>query len=197
MDLVLKSVPHAAQQQVKALLEHYPIAIKITKHRLTKHGDFRMNPNGTTSITINASTNPYRFLITLLHELAHFKVFLKYGKRARPHGLEWKLAFRTLLLPFLQPNIFPDDLCSVLARHMKNPKASSDRDYNLFKALQHWDEESEPVPCVNDLHEGQTFRLENGRRFVKIKKRRVLIECKEIKTGRIYLFSPHAGIIPE
>jgi SprT protein len=76
---------------------------------------------------------------------------------------------------------------------MKNPKASSDRDFDLVMALKKYDEQNEQQ-YIFEIQDGVTFSISNGRRFVKIKKRRKRIECKEIETGRIYLFSPHAEI---
>ena len=196
MEVLLNYIPFSAHNQVVELLKAYPIKIKITKKRLTKHGDYRLDKKGNPSITINASENPYRFLITLLHELAHYCVYLNYGRKASPHGTEWKSAFRAILLPFLNPVIFPDPLCGVLAKHMKNPKASSDRDFNLVMALRQWDKEVKSNSCVYELENGQTFALENGRKFVKLQKRRTRYECREIATGCIYIFSPHAEVKP-
>jgi hypothetical protein len=79
---------------------------------------------------------------------------------------------------------------------MKNPKASTDRDFKLVMALRKYDPPSLKIP-VFELEPGQYFSLDNGRVFTKLKKRRTRIECKEIKTGRIYLFSPHAEVLPE
>lgn len=194
MEQVLSFIPTAAQPQVEELLEATPIEIKITPKRLTKHGDFRRQPNGTSLITLNATPNPYRFLITLLHELAHFKVSQHFYLGVKPHGSEWKTAYRNLLFPFLNPKIFPDPICSVLAQHMKNPKASTDRDFKLVMALRKYDLPTVKTP-VFELESGQHFSLDNGRVFTKLKKRRTRIECKELKTGRIYLFSPHAEVL--
>ena len=196
MEQVLSFIPTTAKLQVEELLEATPIEIKITPKRLTKHGDFRRQANGTSLITLNTTPNPYRFLITLLHELAHFKVSQQFSLRVKPHGPEWKTAYRKILVPFLNPEIFPDPICSVLARHMKNPKASTDRDFKLVMALRKYDPPSLKTP-VFELESGQHFSLENGRVFTKLKRRRTRIECKEIKTGRIYLFSPHAEVLPE
>ena len=156
MEQVLSFIPTPAKLQVEELLEATPIEIKITPKRLTKHGDFRRQANGTSLITLNATPNPYRFLITLLHELAHFKVSQQFSLRVKPHGPEWKTAYRKILVPFLNPEIFPDPICSVLARHMKNPKASTDRDFKLVMALRKYDPPSLKTP-VFELGTGSTF----------------------------------------
>ena len=193
MEELLSYIPKAAHIQIESFLRNMDVNIIVTKQRLTKHGDFRFQPNKKPIITVNNSLNPYRFLITLLHELAHFKVSRQFGNRVKPHGLEWKRAFQETLLPFLNPTIFPEPICTILAKHMKNPKASSDRDFDLVMALKKYDEQNEQQ-YIFEIQDGVTFSISNGRRFVKIKKRRKRIECKEIETGRIYLFSPHAEI---
>ena len=195
MDQILSLIPEEGKKEIYKLLETSKISIKITKKRNTKHGDFRRMVDGNSLITLNITTNPYRFLITLLHELAHFKVSQSFFYRIRPHGKEWKKAYREILLPFLNPKIFPEPLCSLLAVHMLNPKASTDRDFDLVMALKKYDPPSFTVP-IYKLMDGAKFYLENGRTFLKIQKLRTRFECKELKNGRIYIFSPHAEVFP-
>ena len=196
MDHVLALVPVQAKNQVEQLLKHSKVSIQITKKRKTKHGDFRKNHNGTSVITLNKTSNPYRFLITLLHEMAHLKVSQAVSYRIKPHGVEWKNAYRATLLPFLNPTVFPEPLCRLLAAHMKNPKASTDRDFALVMALKKYDPPTSSLP-IFELTDGQIFQLENGRKFIKLKKRRTRFECQELDSGRIYLFSAHAEVVPE
>ena len=195
MDQVLSLVPEQAKNQVEQLLNASKVSIKITKKRQTKYGDFRKNGNGSSLITLNTTSNPYRFLITLLHEMAHFRVSQSVVYRIKPHGKEWKNAYRETLLPFLNPEIFPEPLCTLLASHMINPKASTDRDFALVMALKKHDPPSYTRP-IFELKDGHQFELENGRKFIKIKKRRARFECKELDSGKIYLFSPHAEVLP-
>ena len=195
MDQILSFVPKEAKNLINKLLETSKISIKITKKRRTKHGDFRRMVNGNSLITLNITSNPYRFLITLLHELAHFKVFQSGFYRIKPHGKEWKKAYREILLPFINLKIFPEPLCSLLAEHILNPKASTDRDFDLVMALKKYDPPSYTVP-IYKLMNGAKFCLENGRTFLKIQKLRTRFECKELKNGRIYIFSPHVEVFP-
>ena len=130
-----------------------------------------------------------------MHELAHFRVSQSVQYRIKPHGKEWKNTYRDILLPFLNPEIFPEPLCTLLASHMINPKASTDRDFALVMALKKHDPPSSTCP-IFELKDGQQFELENGRKFVKIKKRRTRFECKELDSGKVYLFSPHAEVVP-
>ena len=195
MKQLLSLIPKNSKSQVKKILNDSRVLIKITKKRISKHGDYRENINGIPLITINNSSNPYRFLITLLHELAHFKVSQLHQYKVKPHGLEWKLVYREVLLPFLNPKIFPEPICDLLAQHMKNPKASTDRDFKLVMALREYDPHNEKI-LIFQIKDGNQFFLDNGRVFVKIKKRSKLIECEEKDTGKVYVFPPHSEVTP-
>ena len=195
MEHFFQLIPEKSKKKVIKLLGSEPVIIRVTKKRISKHGDFRIKANGDFFITINESTNPYRFLITLLHEIAHYIVFKKYSSRSKPHGPEWKLAYRKILLPFLNKQIFPDQICRCLAHYMKNPKASTDRDFNLFMALRKYDKK-ENYSLILEIEKGQSFRIKGGKKFIKLNKRRKLYECREVSSNRIYLFSPQAEVIP-
>ena len=195
MEHFFQLIPGNSKKKVIKLLESEPVIIRVTKKRISKHGDFRIKTNGEFFITINESTNPYRFLITLLHEIAHYIVFKKYSSISKPHGPEWKLAYRKILLPFLNKQIFPDQICRCLADYMKNPKASTDRDLNLFMALRKYDKKGN-YSLILEIEKGQSFRIKGGRKFIKLNKRRKLYECREVSSNRIYLFSPQAEVIP-
>ena len=146
-------------------------------------------------ITVNASLNKYRFLITLIHEIAHLVAFEKYGRYIKPHGLEWKRTFQHLMIPFIRPEIFPSKLLPILANHFKNPKASSSTDAKLSIALKAFDEtDNKGNTYVFELPFGSTFRLYNGKLFKKGKKRIKRYECVELATGKVYLFQPNAEV---
>ena len=134
-------------------------------------------------------------MITLLHEIAHYIVYKKYSNISKPHGPEWKLAYRKILLPFLNKQIFPDQICRCLAHYIRNPKASTDRDLNLFMALRKYDKK-ENYSLILEIEKGQCFRIKGGRKFIKLNKRRKLYECREVSSNRIYLFSPQIEVIP-
>ena len=96
-------VPTASFPQLSEYLRHWQVNLVITRKRNTKHGDFRALPKGGHQITVNEMPNPYRFLITTLHEIAHLIAFKDFGPRIKPHGKEWKHVFRKIMLPFLKP----------------------------------------------------------------------------------------------
>ncbi|MDY2587429.1 SprT-like domain-containing protein [Winogradskyella aquimaris] len=190
---VLNFIPEQAHSQIKALLAKDNLVIKVKQERKTKHGDYRQLSNDIHQITVNANLNPYRFLITLIHEIAHFEAYTKFGRFIKPHGKEWKLTFQHLMLPFLRPEVFPLELLPLLAKHFKNPKASSDTDTQLALALKQFDE-GEDKTYVFEVPLGKSFKLYNGRVFTKGSTRRKRIECIEVKTGKLYLFNPNAEV---
>ena len=79
-------------------------------------------------------------LVTFVHEFAHYMVYVNYPRRRlEPHGEEWKQTFAQLLLPYLKPEIFPEDIIIALKRHLQHIKASSTADANLAKVMKRYD----------------------------------------------------------
>ncbi len=192
-EILEKYLPKAAVNSAVQLIEINELHLKIVNERKTRHGDYRKLPNGQHQITVNSNLNPYRFLITLIHEVAHLVAFRKYGRNIKPHGKEWKHTFQYLMLPFIRPEIFPKSLLPLLALHFKNPRASSDTDAKLSLALKQFDPPNDKN-YIFELPYGSTFRLYNGKVFKRGNKRVKRYECLEISTGRIYLFNPNAEV---
>lgn len=184
-------IPISSISEVEALINNYNINIKIVNQRQTKHGDFRRLPSGKFQITINNNLNEHQFLLTLIHEIAHHITFQKYG-RVQPHGKEWKHTFQTLMLPFLRPEVFPNEILPYLANYLKNPKASTDSDAKLSLALRN----NEPEVGKSFIFEvpfGSVFMFKN-KLYKKGNKRRTRYECLELKTKRVYLFNQNAEV---
>ena len=187
-------IPEASYGQVAALLSDDNLVVKVKKERKTRHGDYRLLPSGKHLITINSNLNPYRFLITLIHEIAHFETYKSYGKKIKPHGPEWKSVFQQLMLGFLRPEVFPSDVLPLLASHFKNPKASSDSDALLTLKLKQYDPPNGKI-FIFEVPFGSIFRLHNGKLFRKGPKRRTRFEGTELATGRLYVFNPNAEVV--
>ncbi|PKP15392.1 MAG: sprT domain-containing protein, partial [Bacteroidetes bacterium HGW-Bacteroidetes-23] len=79
-EVLLKYLPEHAVESVFELIKTNSVHLKIVNERVTRHGDYRRHPSGKHHITVNANLNKYRFLITLVHEIAHLAAFEKYGR---------------------------------------------------------------------------------------------------------------------
>lgn len=191
-DVLLKYIPEHAVKPVFQLIVANNVHLKIVNERVTRHGDYRSH-SGKHEITVNASLNKYRFLITLVHEISHLVAFEKYGKMIKPHGTEWKYVFQQLMVPFIRPEIFPNHLLPLLARHFRNPSASSDTDATLALALKQFDKENDKN-YIFEIPYGSVFRIHNGKLFKKGAQRTKRFECEEIGSGRVYLFNPNAEV---
>ena len=188
-----KYIPEHAVKPVFELIVANQVHLKIVNERVTRHGDYRKGVNGKHEITVNANLNKYKFLITLIHEISHLVAFEKFGRNIKPHGDKWKYSFQILMVPFNRPEIFPSNLLPLLARHFKNPKASSDTDEKLSLALKQYDEQNDKN-YIFEIPNGSVFRISNGKIFKKIDQRVKRYECVEINSGRIYLFNPNAEV---
>lgn len=184
-------LPKESIIHVKNLIERHNINLKIVNQRQTKHGDFRMLPNGKSQITINNNLNPYQFLLTLIHEIAHHVTYKEYG-RVRPHGKEWKQTFQHLMLPFLHPNIYPPEILTFLANYLKNPKASTDSDVKLSLALRE-NKAEEGKSFIFDIPFGAFFLFKN-KLYKRGDKRKTRYECLQLESKRLYLFNQNAEV---
>ncbi len=185
--------PVKAHPTIAKYIKKYPIKFKISKQRYTKHGDYRVYFNGYQQISINSNLSPFRFLITLIHEISHLFAYELYGKKIKPHGVEWKKTYINLMTPFLKSSIFPETLLPALRKHFINPKASSDSDMELVIALN--THEKDDKLYVFKIPEGEYFKIYNGRIFKKGPKLRKRFECEELSSGKKYLFNPLAEVI--
>lgn len=188
-----KYLPERAVAPCFELIRTNRVHLKVVNERVTRHGDYRLMPDGSHQITVNATLNQYRFLVTLVHEIAHLVAFETYGRRIKPHGREWKQTFQHLMLPFLRPDIFPSTLLPLLAGHFRNPKASSGTDTRLAVALKEFDPPSSHT-LLMELPLGTVFRIKNGRTFKKGHKKVKRYQCVEVGSGRLYLFQPNAEV---
>jgi hypothetical protein len=125
--------------------------------------------------------------------LAHAFVYVKYKRGVLPHGSQWKKTFRSMMLNFLNPAIFPNDILKVLSVHLKHPKASTCTDVNLAAILKKYDHKK--VLTISDIKAGSIFSTSNGKIFKKGKQLRKRYKCVECDSNKVYLFHPLAEVI--
>ena len=97
------------------------------------------------------------------------------------------------MLPFLQPEIYPKRILPYLANYLKNPKASTDSDVKLSLALKENTAEN-GKNFVFELPLNSTFIFKD-KVYRKGNKRKTRIECLQLATKRMYLFSQNAEVI--
>ena len=88
---IKKFVPDGTEHYVVDLLAKHKIQLKLNKPRISKFGDYRSpaRHDNYHRITVNKDLNPYSFLTTFLHEVAHLTAFEKYRHSIDPwQGME-------------------------------------------------------------------------------------------------------------
>lgn len=184
-------LPEGSFDEVSYYLLHYKVQLTITRERKSVLGDYRNSlPGKNHRISVNGNLNTYAFLITLLHELAHLFTYERFGHRVHAHGLEWKNEFSKVLSQFLEKKIFPSDIQKTLFKTLQNPASSSCADTALLRVLHQYDKKREGVILIEALPKEAQFTIKGGRVFIKGEKVRKRFICKELATGKMYLFSP-------
>ncbi len=184
-------LPLGTYEPVLHYLQVYKVQLTVARERKSILGDYRHRIGTQTHrISVNGNLNKYSFLITLLHELAHLLTFEGWGNKVASHGKEWKATFGQLMAQFIEHDIFPQDLKTVLLQSLHNPAASSCADEVLLRTLKSYDEKGGASLFVESLPEGALFKTHDGRVFKKGEKMRKRFRCVEVATKRLYLFSP-------
>jgi len=183
-------LPDGSYHYVYEYLLRYGIHLTISKERTTILGDYR--PAGQQEahrISVNGNLNPYAFLITLLHEMAHLLVYEQFGNKVIPHGIEWKNVYVQLLKVFLDKKLFPEDVEKELLHTIQGPAATSCGEEQLMRVLQKYDHKQEGQLRVEQVLVGELFKTPDGRVFRKGQKLRKRHQAVEISKGAVYLFS--------
>jgi hypothetical protein len=193
IEVLQPHIPESAVSDVAKLLEEGNVRLRISRARFSKAGDYcSPQKHAHHRISVNGDLNPYAFLITLVHEIAHMRVWNEHGARVRGHGREWKREFGNLLIPFLQRNVFPDDIAVELDRHLSNPRASTLCDVRLQTALIRSD--SRPGIRLIDLEIGARFRLKNKKNYEKLAASRKYFQCRQVPGGKRVRIHPLAEV---
>lgn len=189
--LLQRFIPKGAFAFVSPYFQNHTIHLTLTRERKSVLGDYRhpVKEHPYHRISLNVNLNPYSFLITLLHEIAHLAVWVHFRNKVAPHGKEWKTQFRHIMIPFLGQGFFPKDIERALLQYLRNPAASTCTDIDLFKALYRYDEQKPGYKLIDDMEAGQWFETDDGKLFEIIEHNRTRSRCKELTTGKIYFFS--------
>lgn len=189
-------LPPGAVNIVAEILSGESFHLVITKPRKTKLGDFKPpKPGETPRLTVNGNLNPYSFLITLVHEIAHLKIWNTHRNKVKPHGAEWKNMYSALLSRFVQAGVFPAEIAEEVTNHMLNPGYSSVTDHQLTLALRKYDDHQNVLPTLAELPDGSLFLLAN-RKFKRGEKLRKRYVCTDLADGRKYRVHALAQVLP-
>lgn len=184
-------LPPGTYDAVLAYLRQYKVHLTVARERKSILGDYRHSTHHANHrISVNGNLNTYSFLITLLHELAHLLTFEQFGNKVLAHGREWKMIYAKMLAQFIQHKIFPADIEAELLRSLQNPAASTCAEDGLLRILRKYDAKESHHRLVEELAIHDLFRTSDGRIFKKGEKLRKRYKCVEVKTGKVYLFSP-------
>jgi len=207
---LLRHLPEGTATYVAGLLaaeplSHAGVEVHLVPSRSSKLGDHIGPVRGRRShrITINDDLNPYAFLTTLLHEVAHALTWerherfrSRYARRVRPHGPQWKEEFSQILAPVVVAGSLPADVTAALARFLRNPRASSCADRGLVVALSRYDPPDPSRVLVEDLPLGSLFHFGDGRAFRKGPKLRSRHLCFDVATGDKYYVNGLCDVVP-
>lgn len=190
LEYLEKHLPTHKAQLIISYLEESKCVLKITKPRKTKRGDFRQYGTNL-SISVNHDNNTFRFLFTLVHEIAHLKTFLEYRHKVKPHGAEWKANFRELfsLLGVDEEFKQDDDIFNVVTNELKNPKACSGVNVTVEKAFAKFDDNQGIY--LEELPIGETF-IFRSQVYQKLENRRTRVMCLNLANDRKYTINKAA-----
>lgn len=191
LDALRHFIPDGTYELVSDYLHRFSIHLTVTRERTSVLGDYRNAVHGKNHrISVNGNLNPYAFLYTLIHEIAHLLVFDNYGHRVASHGKEWKSQFSALLADFLRKDVFPEDIRRAISKSLKDPAATSCAEDDLLRVFRKYDKGKEHLLFVEEVEPGALFSTGDGRVFRRGAKIRKRFKCIEVSSGREYLFSP-------
>lgn len=195
IEVFKKYLPEKSVAYCHQLWQDHHIQFTISPPRKSVYGNY-MYRNGIHHISVNGDLSPESFLVTYLHEVAHLLVRKSTARRAKPHGIEWQRAFRSVMKPMLDSSVFNQELAHALARHLQKPRATSCTDPIMHRLLMGSTELEEADPneaMVDKLYTGQRF-IFRSQIFKVSRKVRTRMECVREEDGALFRFQPTARV---
>lgn len=189
--------PIEAQDYCMFFFTEQKFTFIIANSRDSKLGDYRYDSlRKSHTITVNGDLNPYNFMVTFLHEIAHYQVSVKYGIRnVMPHGKEWKLLYGNILRDLTLKVKLPESVHYAIVAESKNPKSSTQASPKLTEALQSYDTNkiNSNQFMLKNIAEGNNFKFENDE-FQLLTHNRTRSLCLNLRNNRKFLVSKIAWV---
>jgi preprotein translocase subunit Sss1 len=206
-DIFRSFIPDQSVEYILHWFLENKVRLRISLNRSSKSGDYRPSRQHLPPrISINNNLNPYDFLITLVHEMAHHAVWcafvmtnhessirMRRHYHPKPHGQEWQHHFRQLMIPLMNTSVFPPDVLYMVENYFRNLRVSPKFGQNLARVLKKYDK-PDGKEFVENLPYNALFRLPDGRLFRRKEKLRKRFRCICMNNDRIFLFSPLAQV---
>lgn len=163
--------------------------------RKSKLGDFSVRA-GRKRITINRDLNPYRFTLTLVHELAHLMTYQNHKWKVKPHGVEWKNNYRSLLEMWQIRGLFSNSepLLSLFEQEFFHPSACSGIHVEKEMVLSQFDQRAGQV-MLKEIADNQHFEFK-GQLYSKGVLRRTRYLCRRLTNGKLYTIHQASWVKP-
>lgn len=175
--------------------KHSRVITRWVKDRKSKLGDYRppRYAGERAQITLNAGMNLHQSLIVWIHEFAHHQVWLLFGNKVQPHGIQWKKAFADLYFSSFE-KYFSPEWQNALRAYFNSPTAAT----FSHKALQDFkpylgSEEENQGPTLLHLEQGDKFEFQ-GRQFKMERMLRTFALCIEISTQKKYRIRANCSV---
>ena len=180
---------------IATYLEEHHCNLIICKPRITKLGDFRIKGKNL-SIKVNNNLNKYRFIITLVHEIAHLKTYIEFGLKPKPHGSQWKQNYKQLLLIWKIEELFDAtaELRQIINNELNHPKACSGIHIESERSLRSFDQGLRGT-VLDEISEGERFSFRNVP-YQKLKNRRTRALCLNLINSKKYTIHKAAEVFP-
>jgi hypothetical protein len=181
-----KLLPAPSIVFVHALLRGSECEVYITEPKKARLGCFARTRNRLPHIELNEDLTPYFMLIVFLHEWAHYLTWKEYGNRVSPHGKEWKMNFKKLLVKLAASNRIPSILKQAIEAEANNLKGNIYSNHILLNAIKIADKH-EPQLLLHDLPFNSHFKVvDREETFRKKEKIRVRYKCYNLANKRWY-----------
>lgn len=184
-------VPKASITALSEMTAGHHVIIKVSAARQSKWGDFRA-PYGVYKlprISVNRNLSKEAFLMTLVHEWAHYELW-KEKYRGAAHGNTWKQRFISLMQPFLTLDNFPEPILNLMFDYFQNPKAAISSAPELHAALTG---KKDNHSILSELNEGTRFVYRKNT-YERRALRRTRILCLRLDNQKQYLFMANTPV---